>query len=42
LIIENIYNITRCKEDYVNPKTNSKFRWRNVFSYDMHLEDATT
>jgi len=42
LIIENIYNIIGCKEDYVNPTTDGELSWRSVCSYDMDLEDAMT
>jgi hypothetical protein len=38
-IIENTYNITRCKEDYVNPTTKGELTWRSVCFYDIDLED---
>jgi hypothetical protein len=39
-IIENIYNVTRHKEDYVNPIANGELSWRSVHSHDIDLEDA--
>jgi len=38
--IENIYNITGCKEDYVNPIVDGELSWRSLHSYDIDSEDA--
>jgi hypothetical protein len=35
LIIKNIYNITGCKDNNVNPTADGKLSWRSVYSYDM-------
>jgi hypothetical protein len=40
LIIENIYNITGCKKDYVNTKTYGEMRWKSVRYYDTNTEDS--
>jgi hypothetical protein len=40
-IIKKIYNITRCKQDYVSPIVDNEPSWRCVHSYDTDLEDAT-
>jgi hypothetical protein len=39
-IIENIYKITWCREDYINPIVYGKLSWRRVKSYDIDLEDV--
>jgi hypothetical protein len=39
-IIENIYNITGHKEDYVNPTVDGELSWRSVHSYDTDSKDA--
>jgi hypothetical protein len=39
-VIENIYNITGCWEDYTNPIANGELSWIRVKSYDMDYEDA--
>jgi hypothetical protein len=39
-IIENIYQITRCREDYINPMMDGELSWRSVKSYDTDSEDA--
>jgi hypothetical protein len=39
-VIENIYKITGCREDYINPTTDGELSWRSVKSYDMDSEDA--
>jgi hypothetical protein len=41
-IIENIYNITGCKEDYVNLQLDGELSWRSICSYDIDSEDALT
>jgi hypothetical protein len=37
LVIENIYKITRCREDYINPTTDRDLSWRSFKSYDIDL-----
>jgi hypothetical protein len=39
-IIENIYKITRPKEDYVNPLVDGELRWRRMKSYDIDSYDS--
>jgi hypothetical protein len=34
-IIENVYKITRCMEDYTNPTTDGELSWRTVNLYVM-------
>jgi hypothetical protein len=41
-IIDNIYNITGWKEDYVNPTVDGKKIWRSIFSYDIDSKDVLT
>ena len=40
LVIENIYKIIRCREDYVNPLANGELIWRSMKSYDTDLDDT--
>jgi hypothetical protein len=37
-IIEKIYHITGCREDYINPTMNGEMIWRSVCSYDTNYE----
>jgi len=39
-IIENIYQITWHREDYINPIMDGERRWNNVNSYDIYLGDS--
>jgi hypothetical protein len=39
-IIENIYQITGHREDYINPTVDGEIRWRSVKSYDIDSEDV--
>jgi hypothetical protein len=39
-IIENIYKITRCREDYINPTIDGELSWWSVKSYDIDSKDA--
>jgi hypothetical protein len=39
-IIENIYQITGHREDYINPTVDGELSWRSVKSYDIDSEDA--
>jgi hypothetical protein len=39
-VIENIYNITGCREDYINPTADGELSWRSIKSYDIDSEDA--
>jgi hypothetical protein len=39
-IIENIYQITRHKEYYINPLADGELSWRSVKSYDVNSKDA--
>jgi len=39
-VIENIYQITRHREDYINPSTGGELSWRCVKSYDTNSKDA--
>jgi hypothetical protein len=34
-VIENIYKITRCREVYINPKTDEELNLRSMKSYDI-------
>jgi hypothetical protein len=38
LVIENIYKIMGCREDYINPTTDGELSWRSVKSYDTDSE----
>jgi hypothetical protein len=38
-VIENIYNITKRREDYVNPTADGELSWRSRKSYDMDSEE---
>jgi hypothetical protein len=40
LIIENIYTITRRKENYINPITDGELSRRSVKSYDIDYENV--
>jgi hypothetical protein len=33
--IENIYKITGCREDYINPTLDGELSWKTVNSYDI-------
>lgn len=33
--IDNLYNITTRREDYVNPTVDGELSWRSIFSYDI-------
>ena len=37
--IENIYNISGCKEDYVNPTDEGEINWCSICSFDLDLEE---
>jgi hypothetical protein len=37
LVIKNIYKITRCNDDYINPTVDGELSWRSVKSYDTVL-----
>jgi hypothetical protein len=39
-IIENIYQIIKCMEDYINPTVDGELSWRSVNSYDIDCKDA--
>lgn len=39
-IIENIYQITGCREDYINSIIDGELSWRSVKSYNTNSEDA--
>jgi hypothetical protein len=41
LVIENIYKINRCREDYIKPIADGELSWRSVKSYDIDPKDAT-
>jgi len=36
-IIEKIYQIIACREDYMNPTVDGELIWRIFFSYDIDL-----
>lgn len=36
LVVENIYKVTGCREDYVNPTMDEELSWRSVKSYDTY------
>jgi hypothetical protein len=41
-IIENIYNVTECKEVYVNMTIDGKLSWRSIYSYEMNSKYVMT
>lgn len=38
--LDNIYNITSTKADYVDPDADGKLSWENVSSWDCDFEQA--
>jgi hypothetical protein len=40
LAIENIYNVTKCREDYINPTVGWELSCRIVKSYDTDFEGS--
>jgi hypothetical protein len=40
LRVENIYKVTRCREDYINLTTDGELSWRSVKYYDMDSDDS--
>jgi hypothetical protein len=37
-VIENIYKVSRNRDDYINPTTNGEMSWRSVNYYDTDSE----
>ena len=38
--LDNIYNVSTLKDDYVNPTINGNLRWRSSSSYTLDLGEA--